>query len=62
MCTPPIASLSLRSGKTESINKEIETETATATATARKRGKKSEAIIQLESSVSSVWLLALAQI
>lgn len=60
MCTPPIASLSLRSGKTESINKEIETETATATA--RKRGKKSEAIIQLESSVSSVWLLALAQI
>lgn len=40
VCTPPIASLSLRSGKTESINKEIETETATATATARKRGKK----------------------
>lgn len=38
VCTPPIASLSLRSGKTESINKEIETETATATA--RKRGKK----------------------
>lgn len=53
------------SGKTESINKRIETETAiaaeAATATARHR-EKNAVIIQLKSSVSSVSLLALAQI